>query len=134
MQFKSTLVLALAASASAFAPATFGVRTSTSIRSDFVYGDYDDKMFDNTAKKDVYGKWDPSSPRNGQNFNPFETFKGNTPDASGVYPGESFYKDPQRGDASYAIMQAEKAEADARAANPKAGENDLSLPGTKNGP
>jgi hypothetical protein len=56
------------------------------------------------------------------NFNPFETFGGNSPDASGKFPGEPFYKDPKRGDISYAIMQAEKAEADERAANPKAGD------------
>ena len=54
----------------------------------FEYGDYDDKLWDNDAKKDVYGKWDPSSPRGVKNFNPFETFKSNSPDASGIYPGE----------------------------------------------
>jgi hypothetical protein len=40
------------------------------------------------AKKDVYNKWDPSAARSTRNFNPFETFKGNSPDASGIYPGE----------------------------------------------
>lgn len=114
----------------------------------FEYGDYDDKLWDQDAKKDVYNKWDPSKPRSARNFNPFETFKGNSPDASGIYPGEvslccyqkltlmfylikltiswcqpskSRYKDPQRGDASFAIMMAEKADAEERAANPKAG-------------
>eukprot|EP00956_Cyclotella_meneghiniana_P007297 scaffold9934_cov48-Cyclotella_meneghiniana.AAC.5 len=87
----------------------------------FEYGDYDDKLWDQDAKKDVYNKWDPSKPRSARNFNPFETFKGNSPDASGIYPGESRYKDPQRGDASFAIMMAEKADAEERVANPKAG-------------
>jgi hypothetical protein len=54
----------------------------------FEYGLYDDKLWDQDAKKDVYNKWDPSSPRSTRNFNPFETFKGNSPDASGIYPGE----------------------------------------------
>jgi len=50
------------------------------------------------------------------------TVEGNSPDASGRYPGEPFYKDPMRGDVSFAIMMAERAEADARKAAPKAGE------------
>ena len=79
-------------------------------------------MWDNDAKKDVYAKWDPATPRSTMNFNPFETFDGNSPDASGIFPGEPFYKDPTRGDISYAIMLAEKAEAEERAANPKAGD------------
>ena len=54
----------------------------------FTYGEYDDKLWDQDAKKDVYNKWDPNSPRSTRNFNPFETFKGNSPDASGIYPGE----------------------------------------------
>eukprot|EP00581_Thalassiosira_minuscula_P027552 CAMPEP_0184405182 /NCGR_PEP_ID=MMETSP0738-20130409/453_1 /TAXON_ID=385413 /ORGANISM="Thalassiosira miniscula, Strain CCMP1093" /LENGTH=107 /DNA_ID=CAMNT_0026761543 /DNA_START=99 /DNA_END=422 /DNA_ORIENTATION=- len=87
----------------------------------FEYGEYDDKLFDNEAKKDVYAKWDPTSPRSGKNFNPFETYKGNSCDASGVFPGEPRYKDPIRGDVSFAIMMEEKAEAEEREANPKAG-------------
>merc|ERR1712130_234203 len=90
----------------------------------FEYGEYDDKLWDNDAKKDVYNKWDPTAPRSSKNFNPFETFKGNSCDASGVYPGENRYKDPQRGDVSFATMLEEKAEAEEREANPKA---DLSL-------
>lgn len=54
----------------------------------FEYGEYDDKLWDQDAKKDVYNKWDPNSPRSARNFNPFETYKGNSPDASGIYPGE----------------------------------------------
>ena len=56
------------------------------------------------------------------NFNPFETFKSNSPDASGIFPGEPRYKDPIRPDVSFASMQIEKAEIEERLANPKAGE------------
>ena len=84
-QMKVTIALALAASASAFAP-QLNARVPTKLM--FEYGEYDDKLFDNDAKKDIYAKWDPSKPRSGMNFNPFETYKGNSPDASGVYPGE----------------------------------------------
>merc|ERR1711865_396513 len=79
------------------------------------------KMWDNEAKKVIYGKFDPNAARSTLNFNPFETFEGNSPDASGKYPGEPFYKDPSRGDVSYASMQIEKAEIDERNANPKPG-------------
>lgn len=65
------------------------------------------------------------------NFNPFETFGGNSPDASGIFPGEPFYKDPKRGDVNYASMMAEKAEAEERAANPKPG-NVPGCPGCRN--
>ena len=74
------------ASASAFAPAATGARSVTSLN--FEYGDYDDKLWDQASKKEVYAKWDPSSPRSPKNFNPFETFKSNSPDASGIFPGE----------------------------------------------
>jgi hypothetical protein len=86
------------------------------------YGEYDNKLFDNEAKKQVYNKWDPNSPRSPMNFNPFETFQGNTPDASGYYPGENFYKDPTRGDINFALMMVERKEAEERAANPKPGD------------
>lgn len=115
--------MSLLASASAFAP-TFGTRSvtrSTNLFSDFVYGEYDDKLWDNDAKKATYDKWDPSAPRSGLNFNPFETFGGNSPDASGVFPGQPRYKDPSRGDINFTQMMAERAEADERAANPKPG-------------
>merc|ERR1712127_36016 len=110
---------ALVASASAFVPA-MNSRVPTHLN--FEYGEYDDKLFDNEAKKALYAKWDPNSPRSTRNFNPFETFKGNSPDASGIYPGEARYKDPTRGDVSFQIMMDEKAEAEERAASPKAGE------------
>jgi len=116
---KVTVALALVASASAFVPAT-NMRVSTKLN--FEYGEYDDKMWDNDAKKEVYAKWEPTAARSSMNFNPFETFGGNSPDASGIFPGEARYKDPKRGDVSYAIMLVEKAEIEDRIANPKAGE------------
>mmetsp|Transcript_17424 Transcript_17424/g.28156 ORF Transcript_17424/g.28156 Transcript_17424/m.28156 type:complete len:130 (+) Transcript_17424:132-521(+) len=127
---KVAAALALVASASAFVPATNMV-ASTRLNAEMVWGEYDDKMWDNDAKKEVYAKWDPTAPRTGLNFNPFETFGGNSPDASGIYPGENRYKDPKRGDVSYAIMLIEKAEIEERIANPKAGE-EPGCPGCKN--
>ena len=88
-------------------------------------------MWDNPSKLDTYAKWDPATPRSTRNFNPFETFGGNSPDASGIYPGEMRYKDPQRPDVNFAIMMAERAEMDERNANPKAGDVP-GAPGCKN--
>mmetsp|Transcript_35699 Transcript_35699/g.54110 ORF Transcript_35699/g.54110 Transcript_35699/m.54110 type:complete len:89 (+) Transcript_35699:197-463(+) len=88
-------------------------------------------MWDHDSKKVVYGQWDPTAPRTPLNFNPFETFLGNSPDASGIYPGEQRYKDPKRGDVSYAIMMAEKADLEAMKASPKAGDVP-GAPGCKN--
>mmetsp|Transcript_10193 Transcript_10193/g.14410 ORF Transcript_10193/g.14410 Transcript_10193/m.14410 type:complete len:130 (+) Transcript_10193:63-452(+) len=129
MYTKTLALLALVTSANAFAPSAFGARKSTSIF--FEFGEYDDKLWDNDAKKEIYAKWDPSQPRSTKNFNPFETFGGNSPDASGIYPGESRYKDPKRGDVSFAIMMAEKAEKEERDANPKPGDKP-GAPGCKN--
>merc|ERR1719457_252019 len=120
---KTLATLFLAAGASAFAPSPMGARTSTRVF--FEYGEYDDKLWGNDAKKD------PNQPRSTRNFNPFETFGGNSPDASGIYPGENRYKDPQRPDVSYAIMLVEKAEIEERLANPKAGDAP-GAPGCKN--
>merc|ERR1719236_139285 len=86
------------------------------------YGKYDDKLWDNEAKKDVYNMWDPNQPRSANNFNPFETWEGNSPDASGFYPGEGFYKDPIRGNVNFQQMMEEREEAEQRAANPKPGD------------
>lgn len=36
----------------------------------------------------MYATWNPAAPRSALNFNPFETFEGNSPDCSGYYPGE----------------------------------------------
>lgn len=112
--------LALVASASAFAPQPFGARANTRLFDD-KYGKYDDQLWDNDAKKEIYEAWDPTAPRTVSNFNPFETFEGNSPDASGRYPGEPFYKDPMRGDVDFKTMMAEREEAEERAANPKPG-------------
>jgi hypothetical protein len=121
VQFKIATLFALVASASAFAPATFGVRSQTELFSARVYGKYDGQMWDTTAKDEIYAAWNPSAPRSPLNFNPYETWDGNSPDASGLYPGESGYKDPARGNINFAIMMIERAAAEARAANPKPG-------------
>ena len=119
-QFKySAAVLALATGASAFAPALTGARFSTHLN--FEYGKYDEQCWDHAAKKDVYSTWDPNAPRTSTNFNPFETFQGNSPDASGIYPGENRYKDPIRGDVNFAQMMEEKADLEDMGANPKPG-------------
>lgn len=84
------------------------------------YGKYDEQLWDMTAKLDVYNAWDPNSPRSAGNFNPFETFEGNSPDASGFYPGEGRYKDPVRPDVNYTQMMEERKVLEDIAANPKA--------------
>mmetsp|Transcript_30771 Transcript_30771/g.45584 ORF Transcript_30771/g.45584 Transcript_30771/m.45584 type:complete len:131 (-) Transcript_30771:187-579(-) len=120
--YKLVAVLATVASVSAFVPGSsprFATR-STSLNAD--YGKYDDGMWDNSAKVEIYNAWDPATPRSAMNFNPFETFEGNTPDASGRYPGEAFYKDPKRGDINFNQMMVERKEAEARAASPKPGD------------
>ncbi|KAL3805162.1 hypothetical protein ACHAWO_000697 [Cyclotella atomus] len=122
---------AAAAPAAAPAAAAPAAAAPAAAEGGFTYGEYDDKLWDQVSKKDVYNKWDPNSPRSTRNFNPFETFKGNSPDASGIYPGENRYKDPLRGDANFQTMMAEKADAEERAANPKPG-SAPGCPGCKN--
>lgn len=91
-QFKSAIILALAASASAFAPMS---QTSFSTKLyDQFSGKYEGQVWDMDAKTDVYNSWDPNTPRSSMNFNPFETFEGNSPDTNGFFPGEGRYKDP----------------------------------------
>ena len=122
MQSKAVVIAALVSGATAFAPvqkSTFSTSLSGAAGD---YGKYDDCLYDSNAKKEIYAAWDPNAPRSPANFNPFETWDGNSPDASGFYPGEIRYKDPQRGDISFAIMMEERAEADERAANPKPGD------------
>jgi len=98
---------ALFSAASAFyapAPSFVGrtgisrAQTSPLFSTEGRFGEYDDKLWDNEAKKLIYDKWDPNAARSPMNFNPFETYGGNSPDASGYFPGEGFFKDPQRGD------------------------------------
>ena len=128
-QYSKTLALfALVTGASAFAPSQVA-RTSTSLN--FIYGDYDDKEWSLAAKEVVYAAWDPKAARSTKNFNPFETFEGNSPDASGIFPGESRYKDPVRPDVSYAIMLVEKARLEEIAAAPKYVVGDPGLKATK---
>jgi hypothetical protein len=93
-----------------------GTRNSVRLFADFQYGEFDGKLWDNEAKKVVYAKWNPTEPRSPLNFNPFETWDGNSPDCSGIYPGENRYKDPMRGEVSFTIMMAERAEMEERAA------------------
>mmetsp|Transcript_19710 Transcript_19710/g.32692 ORF Transcript_19710/g.32692 Transcript_19710/m.32692 type:complete len:131 (-) Transcript_19710:130-522(-) len=120
---KFIVALTLVASASAFAPATVGVRVNTAVNSaPGGYGKYDDTMWNSDSKNDVYALWNPAVPRSALNFNPYETFGGNSPDASGFFPGEGFYKDPVRGDINFAQMMVEREQAEARAAAPKPGD------------
>lgn len=73
-----TFILALtAATVTAFAPAAPQRTSSTALFLEM--GAYDGKLWDNEAKKTVYEAWDPSSPRTVNNFNPFETWDGNSP-------------------------------------------------------
>lgn len=133
-----------------------------STRLNMEYGKYDNQLWDNVAKKDVYAAWDPNQPRSPMNFNPFETWEGkfslvkrspvfetanrvlpgsyplcsltiegNSPDASGYYPGEGRYKDPMRPDVNFQIMMDERKEAEERAANPKPGDV-VGAPGCRN--
>jgi hypothetical protein len=65
-------LVAISASASAFAPQPLAGRAATRL---YNYGKYDDQLWDNTAKKEIYAEWDPNAPRSPMNFNPFETCK-----------------------------------------------------------
>ena len=103
-----------------FAAAVAAPPAPAAADSGLAYGKYDEQLWDITAKQDVYATWDPNSPRSPTNFNPFETFEGNSPDASGFYPGEGRYKDPVRPDVDFASMQAERAILEDVAANPLA--------------
>lgn len=96
----------LVAPVAAFAPTKALPKAATVVYAD---GKYDGQMWDMAAKKDVWGAWDPNSPRAETNFNPFERDPtGNACDCSGYFPGEGKYKDPQRPDVDFAAMMAEK--------------------------
>jgi hypothetical protein len=84
-QYKIVALSALVGAASAFVP---HASPAFARHMQLFGGKYDDKLWDNAAKKDVYNSWDPNAPRSEMNFNPFETWEGNSPDASGYYPGE----------------------------------------------
>jgi uncharacterized surface protein with fasciclin (FAS1) repeats len=97
------------------------VASSVAATGDSMRGKYEGSVWDMAAKLDVYGEWNPATPRSAANFSPFETWEGNSPDCSGFFPGEGRYKDPARPDVSYAIMQAERVILDEMTANPKPG-------------
>ena len=87
----------------------------------------DISAFDNIwgfdAQKSVFDSWDPEKARDYENFNPFErNTDGNACDASGYFPGEGKYSDPQRPDVDFAAMMAEKTAMAEIEANPKAGD------------
>lgn len=119
---KTTILFSIFAVATAFAPSrpAFTGHSTTSLFSS-PYGKYDEKLWDMTAKLDVYAAWNPAAPRSAQNFNPFETFEGNSPDASGFYPGEGRYKDPMRPDVNFASMMEERKVLEDILASPKSG-------------
>jgi hypothetical protein len=120
-QFKKIAFLfAVLAAASAFVPSQNPSFVNPT-RLFMEYGKYDEKLWDMTAKLDVYSSWNPGAPRSPLNFNPFETFEGNSPDASGFYPGENRYKDPVRGDVNFQQMMEERKILEDIAANPKPG-------------
>jgi len=62
------------------------------------------------AKKSIYDKYDPSKPRDYENFNPFErNDEGAVCDTNGCFPGQSRgYQSPNRPDVDWATMQTEK--------------------------
>merc|ERR1719163_1875512 len=86
---------------------------------------YDLSAFDDIwgfdAKKACYDAWDPSKPRDYDNFNPFErNDEGAMCDTNGCFPGQSKgYKSPTRPDVSYGEMQKEKDEVEAIMSSPK---------------
>ena len=115
------LIAALAlGSAAAFAPAA---RAPASVVVFGGAGKYEGQIFGFPEKKDLWENWDPNSPRSETNFNPFErNTDGNACDASGYFPGEGKYSDPQRPDVDFAAMMAEKTAMAEIEANPKPGD------------
>merc|ERR1719247_1617989 len=74
-----------------------------------------DGVWDIEAKTVIYDAWDPESPRDYDNFNPFErNDEGSMCDMNGCFPGQSRgYKSPLRPDQSWEIMQKKRAAMDA---------------------
>merc|ERR1711990_868858 len=102
-------VAALYASSEAFTPAGGFLNSRASV-SKISMSRFTDQVWDFTAKKQIYDEWNPSAQRTYDNFNPFErNADGNACDTNGKFPGETNYRDPIRPDASWAIMQADKA-------------------------
>merc|ERR1719377_201476 len=72
---------------------------------------YDISAFDDiwslAAKEEIYAKWDPESPRDYDNFNPFErNDEGQMCDYNGCFPGQDRgYKVFQREDIGWARQQ-----------------------------
>lgn len=66
-----------------------------------------DDIWGHDAKMMVYNAWDPSQPRDYNNFNPFERNDENAMcDKNGCFPGQSRgYQVPNRPDVSWAIQQ-----------------------------
>jgi hypothetical protein len=85
------------------------------------YGKYDGKEWNPAAKNEIYAAWNPAASRSVENFNPYETWEGNSPDCSGFYPGENRYKDPARPQVNFAIMMEDRAATEEREKTPKAG-------------
>ncbi len=83
--------------------------------------DHHDDIWGLEAKEEVFNAWDPSKPRDYQNFNPFErNDESSMCDFNGCFPGQSRgYKSPQRPDQSWAIMQMEREEMDKLKQDPK---------------
>jgi hypothetical protein len=73
------------------------------------------------AKKWVYDQWHPETPRNYDNFTPFErNDESAMADTNGCFPGQSRgYKSPVRPDQSWDIMQKERKLMDDLAKEPK---------------
>ncbi|KAJ8612233.1 hypothetical protein CTAYLR_002940 [Chrysophaeum taylorii] len=115
------IILALVlATAAAFVPHHVTPFPKTVV---FGSGKYDGQLWDLDAKMDIWGAWDPNTPRSETNFNPFERNPdGNACDASGYFPGETNYKDPMRPEMNWAGMMKEKETMAFVEANPKAGD------------
>merc|ERR1719460_3326232 len=73
------------------------------------------------AKEDVFAAWDPSKPRDYNNFNPFErNDESQQCDKNGCFPGQdNGYMPPNRPDVSWAIQQAQNKRMDELKADPK---------------
>ena len=71
------------------------------------------------AKKAIFDQWDPSKPRDYDNFNPFErNDEAQQCDMNGCFPGQDrAYKVPQRPDINWAMQQEQTKEMEEMKAN-----------------